>query len=125
MSAAIEKKAARLLEGGRVSRLRDGVYTVHGDNDSYAVTRMGPDSWICSCPSTLKACSHVLAAAGHERLHPAQPVAPAVPAQPAQDACGEHCVIFAGFDDICPRCNGTGVSTPSSGSASSLEEVQR
>jgi hypothetical protein len=121
MSANIEKKAARLLEGGRVSHLRDGVYTVHGDNDSYAVTRMGPDSWTCSCPSTLKACSHILAAAAHERLHPAQPVAPAVPAPPAQDACGEHCVIFAGFGDICPRCNG--VSIPSS--SGSAEEVSR
>ena len=57
------EKANRLLVGGRVEHLGEGIYNVVGDNGTYTVVRDYTGRVSCNCPGFVKngKCSHAAA----------------------------------------------------------------
>lgn len=64
ISTALQAKAERLVNEDHVQRMRNLVYVVEGDSDTYVVELSYPQeaSGRCNCKSTAEVCSHILAA---------------------------------------------------------------
>jgi len=54
------EKAQRLLKGGRVERIGEGIYNVIGDHGTYTVAQDHTGRVTCSCPGFQRrgVCSH-------------------------------------------------------------------
>ena len=76
VSTAIAKKSQRLLDQGRVSRVKGHIYQVAGDTAEYTVVVSDPGQAAgrCTCPAGAydgQPCSHLLAASAFDLASPA------------------------------------------------------